>query len=170
MCPRRALASSALALVLATVGCGGGDEGRTRPAATARAPERATPWVTRSKPSVAIPAASARPPHRLVVRELIRGKGGTARPGDTLTVHYVGVLYRGGSQFDSSWDSGEPFSFPLGAGRVIRGWDRGLVGMRVGGRRELIIPARDGYGSRGAPPSIPPNAPLIFVVDLLAIA
>src|SRR5438045_1428876 len=80
-----------------------------------------------------------------------------ARPGDTVTVQYVGANYKGGKQFDASWDRGQPFTFPLGGGQVIPGWDKGVVGMKVGGRRELIIPPALGYGPRGSPPVIKPN-------------
>ena len=85
-----------------------------------------------------------------------------------MTVQYVGVNYKTGKEFDASWDRGEPFSFTLGADQVIPGWDQGVAGMKVGGRRELIIPPQLGYGSTGEPPAIPPNETLIFVVDLLA--
>jgi peptidylprolyl isomerase len=108
-------------------------------------------------------------PKLLQVDDLVEGTGDAAKAGDTLTVDYVGVLYKNGKQFDASWDRGEPFQFQLGAGGVIQGWDQGLVGMKVGGRRMLTIPANLGYGTEGAPPDIPPNAPLVFVVDLKAI-
>ena len=85
-----------------------------------------------------------------------------------MTVNYVGVLYKGGKEFDASWKRNEPFTFTLGRGQVIAGWDQGVAGMKVGGRRELIIPAPLAYGAKGSPPTIPPNAALVFVVDLLA--
>ena len=85
-----------------------------------------------------------------------------------MTVNYVGVLYKGGTEFDSSWKRKEPFAFTLGKGQVIPGWDQAIAGMKVGGRRELIIPAPLAYGAKGAPPKIPPNSTLVFVVDLLA--
>ena len=98
------------------------------------------------------------------------GKGPAAKAGDTVDVQYVGVSQSTGKQFDASWDRGsEPFSFPLGQGQVIPGWDEGLVGMKVGGRRELIIPPDMGYGAQGAPPDIAPNETLVFVVDMKAI-
>ena len=96
------------------------------------------------------------------------GDGEEAESGDTVEVHYTGVL-EDGTKFDSSKDRGVPFEFPLGAGRVIKGWDEGVAGMKVGGTRKLIVPAELGYGARGFPPDIPPGATLIFKVELLAI-
>ena len=91
-------------------------------------------------------------------------------PGNTVSVHYVGVAWSTGSQFDASWDRMEPFRFGLGGGQVIQGWDQGVAGMRVGGRRTLTIPPQLGYGSRGAGGAIAPNETLIFVVDLLDVS
>lgn len=96
------------------------------------------------------------------------GTGATAQAGQTVNVHYTGWL-ENGKKFDSSVDRGQPFSFPLGAGRVIKGWDEGVQGMKVGGKRKLIIPSSLGYGARGAGGAIPPNATLIFEVELLGI-
>ena len=96
------------------------------------------------------------------------GAGAAAKNGDTVDVHYTGWL-KDGTKFDSSKDRGKPFSFPLGAGRVIKGWDEGVAGMQVGGKRKLIIPSELGYGARGAGSDIPPNAELTFDVELLAI-
>jgi peptidylprolyl isomerase len=107
-------------------------------------------------------------PKRLVIRNIIKGTGPKAGDGRELTVNYVGAFYRSGRVFDSSWRRGELFTFTIGRGEVIKGWERGLVGMRVGGRRELIIPAALAYGRKGSPPIIPPNSKLIFIVDLLA--
>ncbi len=104
------------------------------------------------------------------------GSGAEAVPGTNVTVHYTGWLYdenaadRHGQKFDSSLDRGEPFTFPLGGGRVIRGWDEGVAGMKVGGKRTLMIPAEYGYGARGAGGVIPPNASLVFDVELLGVA
>jgi peptidylprolyl isomerase len=109
------------------------------------------------------------PPTRLEVKDLKTGTGAEAKPGDQVSVQYVGVLYDNGSKFDSSYDRGQPFSFKLGGGQVIQGWDQGVAGMKVGGRRELIIPPDLAYGAQGQPPTIPPNATLVFVIDLVSI-
>jgi peptidylprolyl isomerase len=108
-------------------------------------------------------------PDELLVEEIVVGTGGEARPGQTAVVHYVGVGVSSGEEFDASWNRGEPFTFPLGAGYVIKGWDQGVVGMRVGGRRRLVIPARLGYGDQGAGGVIAPGETLIFVVDLVEL-
>jgi peptidylprolyl isomerase len=107
-------------------------------------------------------------PTKLEVKDLVVGTGKAAKTGDPLVVQYVGVLAKTGKQFDASWDRHQTFPFALGLGQVIPGWDKGLVGMKVGGRRELIIPSNLAYGAKGSPPAIPPNAPLVFVIDLLA--
>jgi len=110
-------------------------------------------------------------PKELKIKDLLAGTGEQAVKGATLTVHYTGWLYINGhraKKFDTSID-GEPISFKLGAGEVIEGWDRGIDGMKVGGKRELIIPPQLGYGADGAPPDIPPNAGLNFEVQLLAV-
>jgi peptidylprolyl isomerase len=109
------------------------------------------------------------PPADLVIEDITVGEGPEAAPGQLVNVHYVGVSHSTGEQFDASWDRGEAFSFPLGAGRVIAGWDRGVAGMKVGGRRKLVIPAHLGYGDRGAGGVIKPGETLIFVVDLLGV-
>ena len=114
-----------------------------------------------------IPKPRGAPPTALQVRDVVQGNGKTAQSGDRLTVQYVGVAWSTGKQFDSSWDRGrKPFKFKLGAGMVIPGWDQGLVGMRQGGRRELIIPPNLAYGPQGQPPAIGPNETLVFVIDL----
>jgi peptidylprolyl isomerase len=118
-----------------------------------------------TEPKVTPPSGAA--PSKLVVKDLITGTGAEAKAGQTVTVNYVGVLFHGGTKFDASWKRSEPFTFTLGRGQVIPGWDQGVAGMKVGGRRELIIPAALAYGAKGSPPVIPPNAPLVFVVDLL---
>jgi peptidylprolyl isomerase len=120
-----------------------------------------------TEPTVTPPKGA--PPTKLVTKDLIVGTGPEAKAGDTVTVNYVGVLYKNGKTFDASWKRSEPFSFTLGEGKVIPGWDQGVVGMKVGGRRELIIPAPLAYGAQGSPPTIPPNSALVFVVDLLSV-
>jgi peptidylprolyl isomerase len=109
------------------------------------------------------------PPADLQIEDITVGDGPEAAPGQAVTVHYVGVSFSTGKQFDASWDRGDTFEFPLGAGRVIQGWDQGVAGMKVGGRRKLTIPPHLGYGSRGAGAAIKPNETLIFVVDLLGV-
>ena len=118
------------------------------------------------EPTVTPPTGPA--PTKLVTKEIITGTGPEAKAGDSVTVNYVGVLYKGGKEFDASWKRNETFPFVLGKGQVIPGWDQGVAGMKVGGRRELIIPAELAYGAKGSPPTIPPNSALVFVVDLLA--
>ena len=108
-------------------------------------------------------------PDELLIEEIVVGDGEEAKVGQSAVVHYVGVGVTSGEEFDASWNRGEPFDFPLGAGHVIKGWDQGVVGMRVGGRRRLVIPSHLGYGERGAGGVIAPNETLIFVVDLLEL-
>ena len=120
------------------------------------------------KPTVTLPKGP--PPSQLVVKDLIKGSGTSAAANGTVTVNYVGVLYNTGKQFDSSWSRNQPFTTPLSAGSVIPGWVQGIQGMKVGGRRELIIPPALAYGKKGSPPAIPPNSTLIFVVDLLSVS
>jgi len=137
----------------------------TSPAATASVKTPTTGPLSK-EPTVTPPTGPA--PTKLVTKEIITGTGPEAKAGDSVTVNYVGVLYKGGKKFDASWKRKETFPFVLGKGQVIPGWDQGVAGMKVGGRRELIIPAPLGYGAQGSPPSIPPNSALVFVVDLLA--
>lgn len=120
-----------------------------------------------SKPDVQIPEGS--PPEQLVVEDVVVGEGEEARAGQQVSVHYVGVAWSTGKQFDASWDRGDTFEFGLGAGQVISGWDQGVQGMRVGGRRRLTIPPQLGYGSRGAGGVIKGGETLVFVVDLLGV-
>jgi len=119
------------------------------------------------KPFVDPPAGDA--PTELVMIDLVEGDGAIASKGSQVEVHYVGVSWSTGEQFDASWDRGETFRFPLGAGHVIQGWDQGVEGMKVGGQRRLEIPAHLGYGDRGAPPVIRGGETLIFIVDLLGV-
>ena len=183
----------AAAVALAVAACGGSSQapgvveapggGQTVETAAATTP---TPTTTTSattaatttptsgplskEPVVTIPSGA--PPRKLIVKDLIVGTGATAKKGSPVTVNYVGKLFSNGKLFDASWRDtpGKGFGpFVLGAGAVIKGWDQGLVGMKVGGRRELIIPPSLAYGPNGQPPTIPKNATLVFVVDLLKV-
>lgn len=109
-------------------------------------------------------------PFELVVEDLAVGDGEEATKGKKVEVHYVGVAFSTGEEFDASWNRGRPFEFKLGKGQVIPGWDAGVQGMRVGGRRKLTIPSAMAYGARGAGGVIPPHEPLVFVVDLLSVS
>ena len=120
-----------------------------------------------TKPEVEFPSGALT--GELQIRDLVQGDGPVAQAGQQAVVHYVGVAYSTGEEFDASYNRGAPFAFPLGGGRVIAGWDQGVQGMRVGGRRELIIPPQLGYGDRGAGGAIAPGETLIFVVDLLEL-
>jgi peptidylprolyl isomerase len=121
---------------------------------------------TNSRPHIPKPTGS--PPRRLTKEDIVKGKGAPAKAGDVLTVQYVGVTFSTGEEFDASWDRGQPFQFPLGAGQVIKGWDQGLIGMRVGGLRRLTIPPSLGYGNQAVGP-IPPNSTLVFDVRLISV-
>jgi peptidylprolyl isomerase len=122
-----------------------------------------------TRPTVTIPSGEA-PPAALGVEDLSVGSGSEAGRGQSVDVHYVGVAWSTGRQFDASWDRGEPLSFTLGVGQVIPGWDQGVAGMRVGGRRRLTIPPDLAYGSAGAGGGvIGPNETLVFVVDLVGV-
>ncbi|HEX3562895.1 MAG TPA: FKBP-type peptidyl-prolyl cis-trans isomerase [Solirubrobacterales bacterium] len=146
----------AVVVIVILVGRGGGSGGETTSVADPG-----------PKPTVEVPKGPA--PTQLVVKDLKTGDGVEAKSGDQVSVQYVGVLYSDGKQFDSSWDRGQPFSFQLGGSQVIPGWDQGVAGMKVGGRRELIIPPDLGYGAQGQPPTIPANATLVFVIDLVSV-
>jgi FKBP-type peptidyl-prolyl cis-trans isomerase len=168
-----ALAVAALAVGLAACGSSSkaagvqlAPQGGATQAAVATTPK--PPPALAKKPVVTVPTGPA--PAHLVTKDLVVGTGQTAKAGDTVTVNYVGVLYKTGKEFDSSWSRNTPFTTALTAGSVIPGWVQGIPGMKVGGRRELIIPASLAYGKAGSAPTIPPNAPLVFVVDLLSIS
>lgn len=120
----------------------------------------------KTKPQVKVPKGPV--PDKLVIKDLEEGSGPEAKPGDEVTVQYVGVIYRTGKQFDASWDRGEPFTFALGEGQVIEGWEAGIPGMKPGGRRELIIPPELAYGYQRIE-GIPPGSTLVFVVDLISV-
>ncbi|MEV7567480.1 FKBP-type peptidyl-prolyl cis-trans isomerase [Streptomyces tanashiensis] len=121
-----------------------------------------------TKPEIDLPQGDA--PTELTTRDLIVGDGLEAKPGRVVQVHYVGVTFETGKEFDASWDRGLPFKFAVGGGKVIKGWDRGIRGMKVGGRREIIVPPRLGYGKQSPSPLIPAGSTLVFVVDLLSVA
>lgn len=159
----------ALCLALGLAACGGGSDSTSSSteAATTEASGSAEAGTEKTKPKVTVPKGA--PPKKLVIKEIEEGTGPEAKAGDEVTVQYVGVNYKTGKEFDASWDRGEPFSFKLGAGMVIPGWDKGVEGMKVGGRRELIIPPNLAYGPEGSPPAIGPNETLIFVIDLLEV-
>ena len=116
-----------------------------------------------------IPKPTGAPPRKLETVDIVKGKGPAAKAGDNVTVHYAGVTISTGEEFDASWTSGQPFSFPLGGGQVIQGWDIGVEGMKKGGRRQLTIPPELAYGAQGSPPVIGPNETLVFVIDMLEI-
>lgn len=132
------------------------------PTTPAETPKKSTKKV--SKGALKTPKAVT----ELEIIEVLKGNGPEAKSGKMVTVHYTGKLLDG-TKFDSSLDRNIPFSFQLGTGQVIAGWDKGVAGMKVGGKRKLTIPSKDGYGERGAPPVIPPNATLVFDVELLDV-
>jgi len=125
--------------------------------------------MDRTKPEVTIPVGET-PGAALLIDDLEVGTGDEATPGRRVEVHYVGVAWSNGEQFDASWDRNDTFTFKLGAGQVIPGWEQGVAGMKVGGRRWMRIPPVMAYGTRGAPGAIAPNETLVFVVDLLSVS
>lgn len=168
------IAAVCAALVLAACGSDDdtGNEGANGAAGApategAPAPEGAADVDLDAKPEVEVPGGEA--PDRLQVDDLVEGDGAEAKSGDEVTVQYVGVGHESGEEFDASWDRGEPFTFELGAGMVIPGWDQGVEGMKEGGRRQLVIPPDLAYGEAGAPPAIGPSETLVFVVDLVEV-
>jgi peptidylprolyl isomerase len=163
---------TALVGALVIAGCGDDDSDSTSTGAAAETTATedsgsGTDVDTSTKPEVEVPDGP--PPEELEVDDIVEGDGPVAEDGSLVTVQYVGVDYETGEQFDASWDNGQPFSFQLGSGSVIEGWDEGVQGMKVGGRRELVIPPDLAYGKQGSPPDIGPNATLVFVVDLLEV-
>jgi peptidylprolyl isomerase len=174
-------------LALAVAGCGGSDDDSSSSSESTVSTEATTTEATttesspapktsksattgsgkkKTKPKVTVPKGVS--PNRLATREVEEGTGAAAKKGDRLTVQYVGVGYDSKQEFESTWEE-KPYSFPLGAGEVIPGMEQGLEGMKAGGRRELIIPAKLAYGAEGVVPAINPNETLIYVVDLLAV-
>jgi peptidylprolyl isomerase len=163
---RGALLTMVLCLALAVAACGGGSSSSSSSESSSGSKSAEGGGESlKKKPKVTVPSGS--PPQELEEKELVEGSGAEAKSGDEVTVQYVGVGYESEEEFDSSWSRNEPFTFSLGAGQVIPGWEQGVEGMKVGGRRELIIPPELAYGSAGSPPVIGPNETLIFVVDLL---
>lgn len=157
----------ALCLALGVAACGD-DDSTTGSTEAAETTAESGGAAEKTKPEVTVPKGA--PPKELEVKDLEEGTGPEAKAGDEVTVQYVGVNYKGGDEFDASWGRGEPFTFQLGAGMVIPGWDQGVEGMKVGGRRELIIPPELAYGPEGSPPAIGPSETLIFVIDLLEVS
>ena len=153
---RGILLTIALCAAVAVAGCGGSDSSSTDGGESAAEAAKSAPDQDMTKKPV-VEAPSGAPPKQLEENELVEGTGAEAKAGDQITVQYVGANYKTGKEFDASWDRGEPFSFTLGAGEVIGGWDQGIVGMKVGGRRELIIPSRTSPATdpKAAPPAIP---------------
>jgi peptidylprolyl isomerase len=166
--------SAALIAAAALAACGSSGAAGIVPAPSGGAtqePVAATPQVPADlSKEPAVPKVSGPAPTKVVTKDLITGTGATAQAGSSITVNYVGALYKTGKIFDASWTRHQLFTTTLSQGSVIPGWVTGLAGMKVGGRRELIIPASQAYGAKGQPPTIPPNSPLVFVVDLIAIS
>ena len=158
--PRLLLLVLACAALLAA-GCGSDSE----ESSSSKAEATSTP--SKTKPEITVPKGKA--PKKLVINDIEEGTGETAEAGKQVTVQYVGISFLNGRQFDASWDRGEPFQFQLGSGSVIPGWDQGVEGMKVGGRRQLVIPPDLAYGPQGSPPTIGPNETLVFVIDLLSV-
>lgn len=173
MPPMRRLFLIVLAcLTVVVAGCGSDSSSTSSSASSSTAGEATTEKAAeapkeKTQPQVEVPKGP--PPKKIETKDLEVGTGPAAKKGDTVSVNYVGVNYRSGKEFDSSWSRGEPYPFTLGKHEVISGWDLGIVGMKVGGRRELIIPPNHAYGASGYPPAIPGNETLVFVVDLEAI-
>jgi peptidylprolyl isomerase len=184
---RRPLALLALLALLASLaftacgsdddddsGSGGGSadtsqQGSDPPAPGTGTETEPTPDLSDTSVKPVIDKPTGTPPRRLEKEDIVKGKGPGAKPGDTVIVNYVGVNFSTGEEFDASWDTGQPFPVELGSGSVIQGWEEGLVGIKKGGRRKLIIPPELAYGAEGAPPSIGPNETLVFVIDALDV-
>ncbi len=176
---RRLTLPAILALALVPAGCGDDEEEQSAaPQTTTTEPAGAPTEAPTEEPAAdlkdtstkpVIEQPSGEPPTKLVIKDIVKGKGKAAKKGDTVSVQYAGVAFSTGAEFDAPWNRGEPFSFGLGQGQVIPGWDEGVAGMKVGGRRQLTIPPDQAYGEAGSPPAIGPNETLIFVVDLLEI-
>jgi len=179
---RHLIALGLAAISLTAAGCGeeeSGLQGEGESADTEARPdaesdlaetEQAPPETSgdlKKKPKITVP--EGKPPTKLEVKDLVKGEGATAKAGSQISVNYSGVAYSTGKEFDNSYDRGQPFDLQLGAGMVIPGWDQGLEGMKVGGRRQLTIPPDLAYGEQGQPPTIKGGETLIFVIDLLGV-
>jgi peptidylprolyl isomerase len=161
---RHLLLAALTVLALTLAGCGHDSEtGATSTGGETTTQAEAAP-EEKTKPVIEKPSGD--PPKSLKTQDLTEGTGPEAKEGDLVTVQYAGVAWSNGEEFDASWNRGEPFQFTLGAGEVISGWDQGVKGMKVGGRRQLTIPPDMAYGPGGSPPAIGPNETLIFVIDL----
>jgi peptidylprolyl isomerase len=171
---RHLIACGLAALSLAAAGCSEEEAEESvstpetaEPEGSAAEPAPSGSAEAKPKPKVTVPDGP--PPAKLQIKDLEDGTGPAAEPGSQLSVNYVGVNYSNGEEFDSSFSAGAPFDFQLGAGMVIPGWDQGLEGMKVGGRRRLVIPPELAYGAQGSPPVIGPGETLVFVIDLLGV-
>lgn len=174
---RRMISALLLAGILGTglIACGDDDEGTSGATSTTiSGPQRsvkdvdvAEPENVKAKPSVAVP--DGKPPKGLEQANLVEGTGAAAKEGDTIKANYVGLAWSTGQEFDASWVRGETIDVELGAGNVIPGWDRGLVGVKKGTRRVLVIPSDQAYGEQGQQPAIGPNETLVFVIDVTSI-
>jgi peptidylprolyl isomerase len=174
---RLALTVIAVACLASLGACGGDDDSGGQAAApktnaqttTEPTPAEAAAALKDTSTKPVIPKPTGSPPRKLVVEDIVKGKGPAAKRGDTVIVNYVGQNFSNGTEFDASWDRGQPFPVTIGKTQVIEGWTRGLVGIRKGGRRMLTIPPELGYGPNGYPPAIPPNETLVFVVDAVSV-
>jgi peptidylprolyl isomerase len=175
---RHVLTLIAVVAVFALAACGGDDDSSdsdgsgsadTATQETQTSPAQAEEELKDTSKRPVIPKPTGSPPRRLVKEDIVKGRGPGAKPGDVVVVNYVGMNFSNGQEFDASWNRGEPFPVQLGAGNVIPGWEKGLIGIKKGGRRKLTIPPELGYGPEGSPPAIPPNETLIFVIDVVSI-
>ena len=178
--PLTALTLIAVVFVLGIAACGGDDDQssdgggsadtvKQDTATASTSPAEAEKELEDTSKRPVIPKPTGAPPRRLVKEDIVKGKGPGAKPGDVVVVNYVGMNFSNGQEFDASWDRGQPFPVQLGAHEVIEGWERGLIGIKKGGRRKLTIPPELGYGPQGSPPAIPPNETLVFVIDAVSI-
>ena len=182
--PTRPVTLLALLVVIAALGlpaCGDDDdsgsggsadttlEEGTPPSSDTDTETEAQADLTDTSVKPVIDKPTGEPPRKLEKEDIVKGTGPGAKPGDTVIVNYVGVSFSTGEEFDASWDTGQAFPVQLGAGQVIPGWEKGLLGIKKGGRRKLTIPPEQAYGAQGAPPAIGPNETLVFVIDALAI-